>query len=133
MREQRTKAQVKKNPTKTKSRNYKIIPTAYPPPTPCYKSTTPQLTNPPIICNNNTIDIEFLVQMRQSDKCGSVRNDDIFSLNLGSAAGPWVSIPGLLQDTSHIYWYHPSKQLTYILRWQIEDYNLKLCCHVSIA
>ena len=29
----------------------------------------------PIICNNNTMDIEFLVQMGQSDKCGTARND----------------------------------------------------------
>ena len=63
MREQRTKAQVKKNKTKNKSRNYKI-------------------THPPIICNNNTINIEFLVQMRLSDKCGSVRNDDIFKVTI---------------------------------------------------
>ena len=27
---------------------------------------------------------EFLVQMRQSIKCGSVRNDEIFNLHLGS-------------------------------------------------
>ena len=30
------------------------------------------------------MDIEFLLQMRQSDICGSVRNDDIFNLHLGS-------------------------------------------------
>ena len=42
----------------------------------------------PIICNNNTMDIEFLVQMGQPDKCGSVSNDDIFNLYLGSGAGP---------------------------------------------
>ena len=29
------------------------------------------------------MDTEFLVQMRQSNKCGSVRNDDIFNLHLG--------------------------------------------------
>ena len=44
------------------------------------------------------MDTEFLVQMRQSDKCGSVRNDDIFNLHLGSGAGPWVSIPCLWID-----------------------------------
>ena len=42
----------------------------------------------PIIHNNNTMDTEFLVQMRQSNKCGSVRNDGIFNLHLGSGAGP---------------------------------------------
>ena len=30
----------------------------------------------------------FLVQMRQSNKCGSVRNDEIINLHLGSGAGP---------------------------------------------
>ena len=75
-------------------------------------ASTPDLSHSPIICNNNTMDIEFQVQMRQSDKCGSVRNDDIFNLHLGSGAGPWVSIPCILQDTSHIYWFHLPKQLT---------------------
>ena len=88
MRDQKTKAQIKKN--------CEIIPT------PWYKSTTPHLFHPPIIHNNNTMNTEFLVQMRQSNKCGSVRNDEIFNLHLGSGVGPWVSIPCLLQDTSHI-------------------------------
>ena len=72
----------------------------------------PHLSHPPIIHNNNTMDTEFLVQMRQSNKCGSVRNDEIIDLHLGSGAGPWVSITCLLQDTSHIYWLNPPKQLT---------------------
>ena len=42
------------------------------------------------------MDTEFQVQMRQSDKCGSVRNDEILNLHLGSGAGLWVSIPCLL-------------------------------------
>ena len=42
----------------------------------------------PIIHNNNTMDTEFQVQTRQSNKCGSVRNDEIFNLQLGSGAGP---------------------------------------------
>ena len=33
-------------------------------------------------------------------------------LHLGSGAGPCVSIPCLLQDTSRIYWLHPPRQLT---------------------
>ena len=45
------------------------------------------LSHPPII-PNNTMDRGFLVQMRQSNKCGSVRNDEIFNLHLGSGAGP---------------------------------------------
>ena len=66
------------------------------------------------------MDIEFLVLMRQSNKCGSVRNDEIFNLHLGSGVGPWVSIPCLMQDTSHIYWFHSPKQLTRKLRIEIQ-------------
>ena len=54
----------------------------------------------------------FLVQMRQSDKCGRVRNDQKLNLHLESSAGPWVSIPCLLQDTSHISWFYLPKQST---------------------
>ena len=88
--------------TKKKVRQY---PPLVPPP-------TPHLFHPPIIHDNNTISTEFLVQMRQSNKCGSVRNVEIFKLHLGSGVGPCVSIQCLLQDTSHIYWFHPHKQLT---------------------
>ena len=96
-----------------KKKNYKIITHPLSPlPHPFINQPPPTYPIPPNICNNNTVDIEFLVQMRQSDKCGKVRNDDIFNLHLGSGAGPWVSIPCLLQDTSHIYWFHPPKQLT---------------------
>ena len=35
----------------------------------------------------------FLTQMRQSNGCGSVTNDEISNLHLGSGVGPWVSIP----------------------------------------
>ena len=52
-----------------------------PPPTP---SPIPS----PIIHNNNIMDTFFLVQMRQSNKFGSVRNDETFNLHLGSGAGP---------------------------------------------
>ena len=34
------------------------------------------------------MDIEFLVQIRQSNKCGRVKIDEIFDVHLGSAAGP---------------------------------------------
>ena len=33
-----------------------------------------------------------------------------FNSHLGSGAGSWVNIPWLLQDTSHIYWFHLPKQ-----------------------
>ena len=108
--------------TKNKSSNKKnseIIPTPWPPPLPLppdiqtWMNEQPShLSHPPIIHNNNTMYTEFLVQMRQSNKCGSVKNDEIFNLHLGSGVGPRVSIPCLLQDSSHIYWFHPPKQLT---------------------
>ena len=40
--------------------------------------------------------------MRQSNKCGSVRSDEILNLPLGSGVGPRNSILCLLQDTNHI-------------------------------
>ena len=84
MRKQKTETQVKGKPKK----NYNVKPTPCPPPTPCYNSTTLDLPHPPTICNYNTMDIEFLVQMRQFDECGSVRNDEIFNLHPGSGASP---------------------------------------------
>ena len=50
--------------------------------------------------------------MRKSNNWESVRDDEIFRSHLGSGVGPWVSIHWLLQDTSHIHWFHPPKQLT---------------------
>ena len=86
MREQRKSTSEKKQTNKqNKKKKQKLQDNTHqlsPSPTPCYKSTTTHLTHPPIICNNNTMDIEFLVQMRQSDKCGSVRNDDVFNVDL---------------------------------------------------
>ena len=48
------------------------------------------------ICKNNTMAITFLVQMRQSDWYGIVRNDEIIKFHMGSGAGIWASIPCLL-------------------------------------
>ena len=96
----------------TNKKNYEIIPTPCPPTHTLIWINHPHLSHPPIIHNNNTMDTEFLVQMRQSNKCGSVRNDEIFNLHLGSGAGPSVSISCLLQDTSHINWSDPPKILT---------------------
>ena len=53
------------------------------------------LSHPPIIHNNNTMGNEFLVQMRQSNKSGSVTNYEIFNLHLRSGVGPSFSIPWL--------------------------------------
>ena len=55
------------------------------------------------------MNMAFLVQIRQSHKCGSVRNNEIINLHFGSGAGCWVSIPCLLQDISDIYWFHLPK------------------------
>ena len=100
----------------------------FPQPHPDMESTTPppHLSPPLIIHNNNKMDTEFLVQIRQSNKCGSVMNNEIFNLHLGSGAVTWVSIPYLLQDSSHIYWFHPPKQLiTKKQRTQKWDSTLK--------
>ena len=52
----------------------------------------------------------FLVQMRQSNKCRGVRNNKIINSHLRSGSAPWLSIPCLLKDTSHIYRFHPPKK-----------------------
>ena len=65
------------------SKNYEIISIPVPLLTPWYGSATPHLFHPPIIHNYNTMDTEFLVQMRESNKC---KNDEIFNLHLGSGA-----------------------------------------------
>ena len=70
MREQKAKAQVKKL-------NYEIIPT------PWYQLTTAQPRPSANHLYNSTMDTEFLVQMRQSNKRESVRKDEIFNLHLG--------------------------------------------------
>ena len=78
MRDQKTKTQIKTN-TKNKLRDNTYLLSRHP---------NPNMKQPsPITHNNNIMDTEFLVQMRQSDKCGSVRNDEIFNLHLGSGGG----------------------------------------------
>ena len=84
MRDQKTKAQIKTN-TKNQLRD-NTHPLSHHP-NPDMKQPPPPIPSP-IIHNNNIMDTEFLVQMRQSDKCGSVRNDETFNLHLGSGAGP---------------------------------------------
>ena len=81
MRDQKTKAQINKK-YKLRDNTHPLSPTHTQD-----ESTTPTYLIPPIIDNNNTMDTEFLVQMRQSNKCGSVRNDEIFNLHLGSGGG----------------------------------------------
>ena len=116
--------------TKDKSTNKKALwdkthPLS-PHPHPNMNQPPPIYPTPPSIHNNNTMDTEFLVQIRQSNKCGSVMNNEIFNLHLGSGAVTWVSIPCLLQDSSHIYWFHPPKQLiTKKQRTQKWDSTLK--------
>ena len=106
MREQKTKAQVKKP--------QQILDNTHPMSTHWHShiNQLPPHIPFPIIYNNNTMDIEFLQQMRKCNKSGIVSNDEIFNLHLGSGARVWVSIPCLLQDISHIYWFHLPKQST---------------------
>ena len=59
-----------------------------PHPHPDINQPLPHVSHPPIIHNNNTMCTEFQVQMRQSNKCGSERDDEIFNLHLASVAGP---------------------------------------------
>ena len=83
MREQKTKAEIKIEKKKheiittTSPLTHILILINHPPPIPS-----------PHHSNNNTIVTESLVQVRQSNKCGSVRNNEILDLNLGSGASP---------------------------------------------
>ena len=84
MREQKTKAQEKN----TTIRSYSP---PVPLPTPWCKSNTPYLIHSPIISYTYIMGIELLVQMRQSNKCGNVKNDEI--LTLGIWCGPLSQHP----------------------------------------
>ena len=84
MREQTTKAQVTGKKQKLHDNTHPLSPL----PHPIINQPPPTYPNPPTISNKNTMDTESLVQMGQSDKCGSVRNGDIFNLHFGSGAGP---------------------------------------------
>ena len=120
--------------TSKKKTNYELIPT------PCRPTHTltwinyPQPSHSPIIHNKNKMDIEFVVQMRQSNKCGSVGNHAIFNLHFGSGVGPSVSTPCLLKDISHIFWFHSHKELTKkSQRTQKWDSSVKKCyCTVLV-
>ena len=103
---------------KAQKKNYEKIPTPcppihtllwinHPPPIPLLPSP-----HPTIVHNNTTMDKKFLIEIMQSNKYWSVRNDEILNLHLGSGAGCWISISTLLQDNSHIYLLSPPKKLT---------------------
>ena len=81
MRHQKTKAQINK---KLSDKTHPLSPH----PHPDVNQPPPTHPIPPIIYNNNTMDTEFLVEMRQSNKCGSFRNDEILNLHLGYGTGP---------------------------------------------
>ena len=97
---------IKNKCIKKKKKNYKFKPTLQ------YKSFITQKSIATIICINNTMDIAFLVQIRQSSKCGKTRNNKIFNLYSGSGTSSWVIIHCLLEDINHIYWFHWPKQST---------------------
>ena len=87
MRDQMTKAEIKK----IRDNTYPLSLHPHsdmnqPPPTPAPPPR--HLCHPHIFLNNNTMDAEFQVQMRQTNECGSVMNDEIFNLHLGSGADP---------------------------------------------
>ena len=93
----------------------------------------PQPSHSPIICTNtNTMIMISLARMRQSNGYGSVRNEDIFKLHLGSGARPFNQHP--LPPAIHQP--HPPKQTSKkkqkILKkrsnsQQIVSYCLGLC------
>ena len=87
----RTNHGTKGKSTSEKNNNYKIIPTPCPSTHPNINQPPPNLSHPPIIYNNYTIDDSWNMNLR-----------------LGSGVGPWVSIPCFLKDTSYIYWIHLS-------------------------
>ena len=99
---QKTEKLWRSHPVLHTSPNINEPPRCTPPPAPTFPS--------PIISSSNTIIMISLAQLKQSNGYGSVRNDDIFNLHLESGAGPWVSNPCLLQDTSHIYRLNLPKQ-----------------------
>ena len=69
-----------------KQKNYATHP--YPThPNPSIIEPTPNLPIPPIICSDNTMIMISQAEIRQSNGYGTVRNDDIFNLHLGSGAG----------------------------------------------
>ena len=86
-----------KEKSTNKNKTYEITPTPCPPPIPWYEPTNHPTTYP-IIHNNNTMDTEFLGTNETINKCGSVRNDEMFNLHLGSGVGPWVSITSHIND-----------------------------------
>ena len=82
MRAQKTKVQIKINKKKLRDNTHPLYPHRHPD----MKQPPPNLSHPLIIYNNKTMDTECLVQIRQCNKCGSVRNDQIFNLHLGYGA-----------------------------------------------
>ena len=104
----------KNNEQQHKNRTKKyinMVPTFYlPTPSKTWTNQPPTFPPPLSFALTTQMITISLAQMRQSDKCGSVRNDKIFNLHLGSGAGPWDIITCILQDTSHINWHHLPKQ-----------------------
>ena len=77
-----------KHMAKKQTKTIKQYPFPVLPPTLWCKSTTCDPSYYHIICNNNTMDMELLVKMRQSNKCGSVRVYQILNLHFEFAAAP---------------------------------------------
>ena len=102
------------NSTKTEEKIEKIWYHALlPHPIPNINEPRPNLSIPPslgVTVQYNIVTMISLVQMEQCNGCGSVTDDVIFNSHFRSGAGPWVSIPCLLQNTSHSHWLYPPKQ-----------------------
>ena len=89
---------------KNKKKNTKTI-RWYPPesPYPHLNISQPPTTHPlssipstPSTFNNHIMNVTFLVQLKTSNKCWNVRNDEIINLHLGSGAGQLGQNPLLL-------------------------------------
>ena len=72
-----------------KNKKYDTHSLPRPPPHPNPNINEPPSTFPfPHHLHNNKMIMISLAQTRQSDGCGSARNDEIFNLHLGSGVGP---------------------------------------------
>ena len=132
MRDKKTKAQIKKP--------MRWYPPPVLPPTPWSESTTPCLSHSPIVHNNNTMDSEFLVQRRQSNKCGKCKEWWNIQLTLGiwcrllsqHPLPPGRHQPHLLIISAKAI--NPKKAKNPELRFnsqQIVSYCLGVCTHKS--
>ena len=76
---------------------------------------------------------EFLVQMRQSDECGSVRNDDIFDLNLGSGASITLHVLRMFPEPIWKWLLYFKTQIDHFFQTYLNYFNLSTpCLHLKV-